>query len=174
MEVLPLLPENLNATVFLVQHMPPGFTASFAKRLNDSCQMPCQEAEAGTIVEPGHIYLGKGGRHLTVYKKSDGTILLRTPSIPKHTFMPSVDVMMASVVRAYAQDTVGVLMTGMGDDGAESMCKIKKAGGTTIAESEESCVVYGMPRAAVEAGCADIVIPAWDIADAIINETGLR
>lgn len=174
MEVLPLLPSNLNAAVFLVQHMPPGFTSSFARRVNENCQIECMEAEAGLVVEPGTVYLGKGGYQMTLYKKASGEIILRTPSIPSHTFMPSVDVMMASVLKAFGTDTVGVIMTGMGNDGAESMLKIKQGGGITIAESEESSVVFGMPKSAIDVGGVDNILPSWDIADAIIEAVGIR
>ncbi len=171
-DVLPYLPENLNAAVFLVQHMPPTFTSSFARRIDSASKLKCVEAEAGMEVDKGVIYLARGGKHLTLFKKSDGHILIRTPSKPDHLFIPSVDVMMESVLSVFGEDTVGVLMTGMGDDGAEAMVKIREAGGITIAESEESAIVFGMPAEAIKRGGADIVAPSWEIAEEIIKAVG--
>jgi len=171
-DVLPYLPEDLNAAVFLVQHMPPTFTSSFAKRIDSASKLKCVEVEAGMEVKRGVIYLARGGRHLTLFKKTDGHILIRTPSKPEHLFIPSVDVMMESVLSVFGQDTVGVLMTGMGDDGADAMVKIREAGGITIAESEESAIVFGMPGEAIRRGGADIVAPSWEIAEEIIKAVG--
>ncbi len=171
-DVLPYLPQNLNAAIFLVQHMPPTFTSSFAKRIDSASQLRCVEVEAGMEVEKGIIYLARGGKHLTLFKKSDGKIYIRTPSKPEHLFIPSVDVMMESVLSVFGEDTVGVLMTGMGDDGANAMVKIKEAGGITIAESEESAIVFGMPAEAIKRGGADIVAPSWQIAEEIIKAVG--
>lgn len=169
LEVLPHLPARLNAAIFVVQHMPPSFTSSFAKRINDNCPMRCLETEAGMRVEPGTIYLARGGYHLTLFKKSNDEIMVRAPKRPEHLFIPSVDVMMESVLEAYGPDTVGVLMTGMGDDGADSMVRIRHAEGITIAESQESAIVFGMPQEAINRGGAEIVAPSWEIADEIIK-----
>ena len=166
-EVLPYLPADLNAAVFLVQHMPPNFTSSFAKRIDQNTAMRCVEASAGMVVEPGTIYLGKGGHHLTLLKRNNGHIMIRTPTRPKSLFMPSADIMMKAVAKVFGPHTVGVIMTGMGKDGAEGMEEIVRSGGVTIAESEESAIVYGMPREVIERGLAQIVIPSWEIADSI-------
>ncbi|MBF0200805.1 MAG: chemotaxis response regulator protein-glutamate methylesterase [Desulfamplus sp.] len=168
-DVLPLLPQDLNAAVIVVQHMPPKFITSFAKRIDDNCPMRCMEVKAGMEIEPGNIYVGTGGRHLTLYRKLSKQIVVRTPVQPHHTFIPSVDVMMKSVLEVFGEQTVGVLMTGMGDDGADSMVEITRAGCITIAESEESAIVFGMPREAIERGGAKIVVPSWDIAHEIIK-----
>lgn len=171
-DVLPFLPADLPAAIFLVQHMPAPFISSYAKRIDSQCPLRCVEAEPGMIVEPGTLYLAKGGYHLTLFKRSNGKILIRTPQKPNHLFMPSVDVMMESVSEAFGADTVGVLMTGMGRDGAESMVKIRQTGGLTIAESEESAIVFGMPAEAIERGGAEIIVPCWDIAEEIIKAVG--
>jgi two-component system chemotaxis response regulator CheB len=134
--------------------------------------MKCKEASPGEVVEPGTIYLGKGGYHMTLFKKLTGRVVLRTPTRPEHSFIPSVDVMMESVLEVFGSDTVGVLMTGMGDDGADAMLKIRNAGGRTIAESEASAVVFGMPREAIERGGAEIIAPSWDIAREIERAIG--
>jgi len=168
MEVLPQIPANTNASIFLVQHMPVTFTNSFARRLDDACAIQVFEAEAGMEVHPGQCYVARGDSHLTLYRKLTGQVVIRTPSTPKTLFVPSVNVMMESVLAVYGRDTIGVLMTGIGDDGADQMVKIKQAGGYTIAESEESCVVYGMPREAIERGGAHEARPSWEIAKAIM------
>ncbi len=167
MEVLPMLPKDLRAAVIIIQHMPPSFTTSFAKRLNDACQIPVKEAEAGDVLQNGRGYLGAGGYHLVVRGKSG---ILRLPTSPKTIFMPSVNVTMESVLDIYGgKNVIGVLMTGMGDDGADAMVKIRNAGGVTIAEDESTAVVFGMPREAIERGGAEIVLPSYKIADAIIK-----
>ncbi len=168
-DVLPFLPTNLNAAVFLVQHMPPKFITSYVKRIDSKCPMRCIETEPGLTVEPGTIYLAKGGYHLTLYRKLNNKVITRCSTQPDHLFIPSVDVMMDSVFDCFGKDTIGVLMTGMGKDGAESMVKINQGGGFTIAESEETSIVFGMPREAIERGGARLVRPSWDIAEEIIK-----
>jgi len=168
-DVLPYLPADLPAPIFLVQHMPAPFIAPFARRIDASCHMKCVEAEPGTIVSPGTIYLAKGGYHMVLYPKADNKIMIRTPTKPEHLFMPSADITMESVLKVFGADTIGVLMTGMGADGAEAMVSIRQAGGTTIAESEESAIVFGMPGEAIARGGAEIIAPSWDIADEIIK-----
>ena len=164
LNILPLLPKDLPASVFLVQHMPASFLAAFARRLDDNCALKVVEARAGAAVEPGICYVAPGGLHLCPYRKSSGQVVIRTPAQPETLFKPSVNVMMEAVLRAYGRKTVGVLMTGIGDDGASQMVAIRQAGGQTIAESAETAVVYGMPREAVERGGAEVVVPNYEIA----------
>ncbi|MDM8551702.1 chemotaxis response regulator protein-glutamate methylesterase [Desulfobacterales bacterium HSG2] len=168
-DVLPYLPKDLPAAVFLVQHMPEKFITSYARRIDSHCLMECVEAKAGMSVKPGRIYLAKGGYHLILFRKLNGDIVIRTPKRPQQTFMPSVDIMMKSVLDIFGTDTVGVLMTGMGSDGAESMLKISQTGGITIAENEESSIVFGMPQEAIKLGGAQVIAPSWDIANEIIK-----
>ncbi len=169
MDVLPLIPAEVNAVLFLVQHMPGSFIHTFVQRLNDNCQIEVAEAEAGAQVRPGVCYVAPGEHQLTLYRKTNGEVVIRTPTQPQTLFMPSVDVMMKSVLQTYGADTVGVLMTGIGNDGAEQMVAITNAGGHTIAESEESAVVYGMPRQAIENGGARVIAPSWQIAGEILR-----
>jgi two-component system chemotaxis response regulator CheB len=171
-EVLPLLPADLPASVFLVQHMPASFLTAFARRLNEHCALNVVEARAGMAVEPGRCYVAPGGLHLCPHRKSTGEIVIRTPAQPHTLFVPSVNVMMQTVLETYGPNTVGVLMTGIGDDGADQMVAIRKAGGITIAESEETAVVYGMPREAFERGGADIVAPHYQVAQHIVQAVG--
>jgi two-component system chemotaxis response regulator CheB len=168
-EVLPQIPADLPAAIFLVQHMPPAFIASFAKRLNDNCSLTVVEARSGMAVEQGICYVAPGGKHLCLHRKMTGEIVIRTPSTPATLFVPSVGVMMESVLSVYGADTIGVLMTGIGDDGADQMVAIKNAGGYTIAESEETAVVYGMPREAIERGGACAIAPSHQVAGEILK-----
>ncbi len=171
-EVLPLLPADLPASVFLVQHMPASFLTAFARRLDEHCALKVLEGRAGMTVEPGHCYVAPGGLHLCPHRKSTGEIVIRTPAQPHTLFVPSVNVMMQAVLEAYGANTVGVLMTGIGDDGADQMVRIRQAGGVTIAESEETAVVYGMPREAVERGGADMISPHYEVAQQIVQAVG--
>jgi len=167
MEVLPMLPPELEAALIVVQHMPPTFTSTFAKRLDSACRFPFKEAEAGDVLQNGRGYLAPGGYHLLVRRESG---MLRLSTNPKTVFMPSVNVTMESVLNAYGgKNVIGVLMTGMGDDGADAMVKIRKAGGITIAEDESTAVVFGMPREAIERGGAEIIAPSYRIAEEIVK-----
>lgn len=168
-EVLPLIPPDINAALFLVQHMPPNFTPPYVKRLNDNSPIEVLEARAGAKVEAGKVYVGSGGRHLNLVKNAAGDVIIRLTSKPDHLFIPSVSIMMDSVLKAYGACTVGVIMTGMGNDGADAMLKIRQAGGITIAESEESAIVFGMPGETIKRGGAEIVVPIWDIAREIVR-----
>jgi two-component system, chemotaxis family, protein-glutamate methylesterase/glutaminase len=168
-EVLPKFPADRNAAVFLVQHMPASFTSSFARRLDDTCALTVVETSAGMEVQAGYCYVSRGGLHLVLYRTATGKVMIRTPSTPETLFRPSVNVMMESVLNVYGRNTIGVLMTGIGDDGADQMVQIKGQGGYTIAESEESAVVYGMPREAIERGGASEIRPSWEIAEAVLR-----
>jgi len=172
LNILPLLPKDLPASLFLVQHMPASFLAAFARRLDENCALKVVEGRAGAAVEPGVCYVAPGGLHLCPYRKSTGQVVIRTPAQPETLFIPGVNVMMEAVLRAYGRNTVGVLMTGIGDDGAEQMVAIRQAGGQTIAESAETAVVYGMPREAAERGGADVVAPNYEIAEEIVKALG--
>jgi two-component system chemotaxis response regulator CheB len=168
-EVLPQIPVDVPASLFLVQHMPPAFIASFAKRLDDHCALKVVEARSGMPVEQSVCYVAPGGMHLCLHRKMTGQVVIRTPTTPATLFVPSVGVMMSSVLNIYGPDTIGVLMTGIGDDGADAMVAIKEAGGHTIAESEETAVVYGMPREAVERGGACVIAPSHQVAGEILR-----
>lgn len=168
-EVIPLLPFDLGAAVFLVQHMPAGFTEGFAKRLDSISNISVKEVQPGDIIYNNCVYLGKAGYHFVLRKRFDAKIIVRTPTAPESFFMPSVDIMMRSAVDVFQSRLVGVLMTGMGDDGADAMVEVKKNGGITIAESEDTAVVFGMPKEAISKGCVDIVAGADEIASRIVE-----
>ena len=152
----------------VVQHMPAGFTKSLADRLNSLSQVTVSEAVDNEEILPGHVYIAPGNYHLTVKGETGRKVISLNQDPPLASHRPAVDVMFDSVVK-YGSDVVSVILTGMGCDGAAGMKKIKAAGGRVIAESEETTVVYGMPKAVVEAGIADEVLPVEQIADAIME-----
>lgn len=163
-EVLSRLPANLPASVLIVQHMPEGFTRSFAERLNWVSPLEVKEAEEGEELQQGKVYLAQGNRHLVL----DGRRRLHLDDGSKVNYVrPAVDVLMKSVAPIYGPRTIGVILTGMGSDGAEGMKCIKQNGGKTIAQSGETCIVYGMPKAVIETGAADRVVALEDIAQVI-------
>lgn len=173
-KVLPQLPADLDAAVIVVQHMPPAFITPFTERVNRKTAMECVESEAGMTIEPGTIYIARGGYHLKLLRRGRGPVLIRQTKTPPHLFMPSVDITMHSVCDLFKWKSVGVLMTGMGRDGAEGMVCIRKSGGTTIAESEETSIVFGMPQAAIKKGGAQRVLPNWAIAAEIVKAVNKR
>lgn len=167
--VIPKLPGDMPCGMVVVQHMPAGFTRSLAERLNGMSEVTVKEAEHGDPILPGHVYVAPGNYHLTVTGSSPNRSISLNQDPPLSSHRPAVDVMFDSVVK-YGGDVVSVILTGMGSDGAEGMKKIKKAGGYVIAESEESCVVYGMPKSVVDAGIADEILPVGQVADAIMKK----
>ena len=171
---LPLLPADFPAPIFLVQHMPAAFIPTYVTRLQKECTIEVVEAQTGAAVRPGCCYVAGNNLHMCPYRKVSGEVVLRQPSQPKTLFVPGVGVMMDSVLAIYGTRTIGVLMTGIGDDGADQMVRIREAGGITIAESEESCVVFGMPYQAITRGGAEIVLPSWEIAARIVRILGAK
>jgi len=165
-QVVPRLPQNLPAGVLIVQHMPAGFTNSLAARLNDISPLPVKEAAEGDVVRAGQVYIAPGGYHMVI----DGKLNIRlNTNPPVHSVRPAVDVTMESVVGSFRGALVGVILTGMGYDGAKGMAALKTAGGRTIAQNEATCVVYGMPRVVVEMGKADKILPITEIAQGIVD-----
>lgn len=167
MEILPMLPQDFKAALIIIQHMPATFTSSFANRLDGICKFPFKEAAAGDVLQDGRGYLAPGGYQLVVRREGG---MIRLSTTPKTVFMPSVNVAMDSVLEAYGgKNTIGVLMTGMGDDGADAMVKIRKAGGVTIAEDKSTAIVFGMPKEAIERGGAEIVVPSYKVPEQILK-----
>ena len=162
------LPKDLPCGVLIVQHMPPGFTKSLSDRLNEICQISVKEAENHDIIEAGHVYIAPGNYHMTVVPCSQGREIVLNQDPPLGTLRPAADVLFKSAVR-FGTDVVSVILTGMGQDGAVGMKEIKQAGGYIIAEHESTCVVYGMPKAVVDQGIADEVLPLQEVAPAIVR-----
>ncbi|MFH1062970.1 MAG: chemotaxis response regulator protein-glutamate methylesterase [Candidatus Omnitrophota bacterium] len=158
-EILPYLSAEAEAAFLIVQHMPAAFTKSMAKRLDWISKIKVKEAEDGDIVEQGVAYVAPGDFHMVVLMENY-TPTIRLNAGPKvHSVRPSVTVMMNSVAECFGSRTLGVLLTGMGQDGVEGMRNIKRVGGVTLAEDESTCVVFGMPRIAIQEGVVDKVIP---------------
>jgi two-component system chemotaxis response regulator CheB len=165
--VLPQLPSEFPGTILIVQHMPEGFTAMFAQRLNETCAIEVKEARSGDLLAPGRALVCPGDKHMKVKHMPLGDVVVLTEGEKVNGHRPSADVLMASVALEFRDQAIGVLMTGMGEDGAEGLGVIKSHGGLTIAQAEESCVVYGMPRTAVERGHATRVIALEALANTL-------
>jgi two-component system, chemotaxis family, protein-glutamate methylesterase/glutaminase len=174
-EILPLLTPDLSVPILIVQHMPMGFTTPFALRLNTLCQVPIREAVHRETIQAGTVYIAPAGIHMTVERVADSrpTIYL-SPQPENHSHMPSVDILMQSVAAIYRNLSMGVIMTGMGSDGALGMTAIHSEGGVTIGQDEASCTVYGMPRVCAELGVLDRVVPLSQIPQQIMMATRSR
>ena len=166
--VLTALPEEVPGIV-VVQHMPAGFTDMFARRLDGLASIRVREAQHGDRVEPGLALIAPGGRHLQLARDGRGYFVgvVDGPLINRHK--PSVDVLFRSVARMAGSNALGIIMTGMGDDGALGLKEMRDAGASTIAEAEETCVVFGMPKEAIQRGAVENVLPLHDIAAGIVN-----
>lgn len=170
LEVLPAFPSDFPAGIVIVQHMPKTFTKPFADRMNEVCSLEVKEAVDGDEVKPGRILIAPGGVQCRVKRKSiTSTVIALSPNVEHHLHAPSVDIMMQSVASMYGERGIAVILTGMGHDGLEGVKAIKAAKGRTIVQDEKTCIVYGMPKAVVEAGCADKVIPLSGVAGEILN-----
>lgn len=174
-EVLPFIPENIPAAMLIVQHMPPGFTKSLAERLNTLSDLFVKEAEDDEVIKPGYAYIAPGDYHMEVRKTSGDILkikLTQEESVGGHR--PAVNVLMNSIAATKFPSVIGVIMTGMGADGSEGIKNIKKANnGIIISQDEKSCVVYGMPKSAVNTGVVDAVVPLKGIAEALVKYLGV-
>jgi two-component system chemotaxis response regulator CheB len=150
--VLSQLPNDFPAAIVVVQHMPEGFTGLFARRLDDACALQVKEAQAGDLLLAGRALICPGNRHMRLRRLPLGDVATLSEDDRVNGHRPSVDVLFHSLAREFGPNCVAVLMTGMGDDGAEGMRAVRDAGGMTLTQSEDSCVVYGMPRVAMERG----------------------
>ncbi len=161
-EVLVPLPPDAPA-VLIAQHMPPGFTKSFAQRLNGLCRISVKEAEHGERVLPGHAYIAPGHAHLLLARSGANYIAHLSDEPPVNRHRPSVDVLFRSAALHAGKNAVGVILTGMGRDGAAGLLEMKRSGAYTFAQDEASCVVFGMPREAIALGGADDIAPLADM-----------
>jgi two-component system, chemotaxis family, protein-glutamate methylesterase/glutaminase len=167
--VIPRLPRDLGAAVLVVQHIPVGFTRSLAERLAVRSVLPVREAQHGERVAPGQVLIAPAGQHMKLEARGAAAVVVLDDEPRSSLHCPSADVLMASVAGVFGARAVGVVLTGMGSDGTEGLRAIRRAGGYTLAESEESCVIYGMPKAAIEAGVVDRAVALPQIADAILS-----
>ena len=168
--LVPQLPADCPVPVAMVMHMPLGYTEMYAQKLNELSPLRVIEAGDGEVVEAGTVFLAPAGRHLT-FRKDGGRVITHLDVRPLDTLhRPAVDVLFHSAAEVYGARVLGVVMTGMGNDGQEGAAWIKARGGCILTEAEESCVVYGMPRSVVEAGLSDASIPLERLAEAIMEK----
>lgn len=174
-EVISELPKTLNAPVVIVQHMPEGFTKSFADRLEMLSKVHVKEAEEGDVLEIGFVYLAKGGYHLSILEKQGKSVIHYSSEPPREGVRPSANYMFESLIDSSYDSIVCVVLTGMGADGKEGIIKLReKKKIIVIAQNEETCIVYGMPRSIVNAGIANEIVPIEKVAAAIIKNVGVK
>ncbi len=166
--LLPSLPAALGVPIFIVQHMPPLFTQTLAENLDGKCSLRVREACSDEVAKPQTIYIAPGGRQMRLAPGPDGNIIMQiTDDPPENNCRPSVDYLFRSAANQFPGKAMAVILTGMGSDGTLGLRLLKRHGCTVIAQDEESCVVYGMPKAAVDAGIVDFVLPLESIASQI-------
>lgn len=166
--VLEALPEN-SPPIVITQHIPAAFSGSFARRLDNLCQIKVYEAEHNQIIEPGNAYLAPGHSHLRVFKTPKGYVCRLDQADPVNRHRPSVEVLFDSVAQQVGKNSLGVMLTGMGADGADALLRLRTAGAATLAQDEATSVVWGMPGAAVARGAVEKILPLDKIARAIIQ-----
>ncbi len=165
--ILDNLPADFPAGVVVAQHMPEAFTKPFADRINRTSPLEVKEAEPGDCVTKGVALIGRGGKHLVVERQKTQVVVDLASKPDDLLYFPSVDVLFSSTVNTFGSRTLGVILTGMGHDGLQGLKELNARGGTIVAQNEESCVVYGMPKAAVDAGITDMITDAADMPDVI-------
>jgi two-component system chemotaxis response regulator CheB len=156
--VLSQLPADFPAAIVVVQHMPEGFTELFARRLDECCAVDVKEAQTGDLLLAGRVLISPGNKHIKVRRMPQASVAILNEDAAVNGHRPSADVLFYSAAAEFGTDSIGVLMTGMGEDGAEGLGAMRRAGGFTIAQDEQSSVVFGMPRAAIERGYAMRVV----------------
>jgi two-component system chemotaxis response regulator CheB len=169
-QVLPLLPPDSPGIVAVI-HMPSGFTKSYARRLDEMCRLQVREASDGDAIISGRVLIAPGNYHMAVRRSGARYVVAITDDAPVNQFRPSVDVLFHSCARTVGSNALGVILTGMGNDGAEGLLAMKNAGAPTIAQDEESCVVFGMPKQAIQLGGVESILPLDRIADGILSRT---
>ncbi|MEG1848635.1 MAG: chemotaxis-specific protein-glutamate methyltransferase CheB [Lachnospiraceae bacterium] len=174
-QVIPLLPENLRVPVLIVQHMPVGFTQSFADRLNELSQVSVKEAAEGDVLEAGHVYLARGGQHMNVVERGGKTSIHYTDEPTREGVKPCANYMYESLMKCSFEEIVCVVLTGMGADGTKGIAQLKTTKKThVIAQEKNTCAVYGMPRSVVDAGLSNQIVAIGQIAQEIILNVGVK
>ncbi|SDG87662.1 two-component system, chemotaxis family, response regulator CheB [Selenomonas sp. WCT3] len=153
--------------IVIVQHIPPMFSRLLAQRLNDECVLTVKEGATGDIVRPGHVYIAPGNKHMTVHRCGGQIMLDCSPGEPVHSCCPSVDVLFDSVAQEIGAGALGVILTGMGKDGAEGLLHMRQKGSPTLGQDQQSCIVYGMPKAAFDSGAVEHQVSLRDMPRAI-------
>lgn len=170
-QILPKLPADLPVPVLVVQHMPPQYTSTLARRLNDTCALNVAEAADDTIVRPGSVLIAPGGRHMRVARRNGQVVTQLTDDPPEHGCRPAVDYLFRSAVETWQGRVVGVILTGMGRDGTEGCRALRERGGCVIAQHPSGCVVFGMPKSVIEQGLSHRIVPLTKIPETVIRET---
>lgn len=170
-ELIPALPANFPVPIMLVQHMPAGFTSSFAARLNERSKLTVVEAEDGMPVKKGMVVIAPGGYHLIAEKKNMSLICRLTETAPVRSVRPAADVLFASIADAVGGSVIALILTGMGKDGLDGTRALRAKGAYVMAEAKETCVIYGMPGAVIDAELADEVLPLYSIAASLVRVT---
>ena len=168
-ELIPKLPKKFPVPIVITQHMPKEFTPSFAKRLNDSSEVEVVEGFDGLTLKPGRVVIAPGGKHLVIKRRAGSAICSLSDAPPVLSVKPAANIMFLSVADEYGGNVLCVILTGMGRDGTDGAVALKRKGAYVIAESQKTCVVYGMPKAAVDAGVVDEVLPLNEIPDAMVR-----
>ena len=168
-KILSELPRDFPACILIAQHMPGSFTGPFARRLNEASQLTVKEAESGDVIKPGHVFVAPGGQHLKIDQKVSRIDVVVTHEPRDALYKPSADVLISSVAKGVGKRGLGVILTGMGHDGLLGIRELKQRGGKAIAQNEESCVVYGMPKAIVDEHLADVVTDVDHMAETIVS-----
>ncbi len=168
-QVLSGFPRDISTAIIVVQHMSPEFTSSFVDRLKWCCPLRISIAKRGETIESGQVLIAPGGYHTMIVANGSGNKIRLSRKASVQDTYPSINYAMESAAKAYGDSTLGVLLTGLGSDGARGLKAIKEAGGSTIAEDESTCVVFGMPKAAIEMGCVDEIVPLPRIAPAVLG-----
>ncbi|HWO01398.1 MAG TPA: chemotaxis response regulator protein-glutamate methylesterase [Blastocatellia bacterium] len=170
--LLPRIPADLNACLLIVQHMPESFTSMLARWLDEICEIEVREASEGDLIVPGKALIAPACTHMKVSRGRSGCEVTLERGSVVNGHMPSVDVLFRSIAAEYGAQATGVIMTGMGSDGAQGIGEIKKAGGWTLAQNKESCSVFGMPRVAIEKGFVNEVVPLTEMASRLTTAVG--
>lgn len=167
--ILSHLPRDISTAILVVQHMSPEFVPSFVDRLQWGCSLNISTARKGQVISPGQALVAPGGYQTMIVPNGDTRKIRLSRKVSPYTSIPSIDHAMESAAKSYGKSVLGVLLTGLGSDGAKGLKAIKDAGGSTIAEDQSTCVVFGMPKAAIELGCVDEIVPLPQIAQTILK-----
>jgi two-component system chemotaxis response regulator CheB len=172
--IVTTIPKDFPAPIVIAQHMPPVFTHYFAERLDRISQLEVKEAEEGDVVEAGRVLIAPGGSHMFFERWGDRVRVCIGAHQRTDKYVPSIDTMMVSAAEIYHEKVLGILLTGMGNDGKVGMRKIKEKGGTTIAEAEETAVIFGLPREAIKEGVVDHILPLLTISEVLLKRFAWR
>ncbi len=166
--VLPRIPETFPSPILIAIHMPDTFTETFARHLDSICQLKVKEAEEGEVIRGGHVYISRGRIHMVI-KGTPARAVVNYVKDDSYIYKPSADLLLSSTAQVYRRNTVGVVMTGMGNDGSKGIVEVKRAGGITVAEDPKSAILWAMPENAIKTGCVDYVVRKEELPDLLVR-----